>query len=161
MLNDWISSNIEELKKICSSITRGQDSEDLLQLSIEQFLNNKKVPDIPDKEKLYFFTRIVRNNYNSKSSPYYHLYKKFQFLEIENIEIPYLELEEDVITLDWVYNELKKLDWYYRRMMEMYIEEGCSITKLSKRTGIPLNSVSRDINKIRKILKEKRNELRL
>ena len=157
MLNDWISSNIEELKKICSSITRGQDSEDLLQLSIEQFLNNKKVPDIPDKEKLYFFTRIVRNNYNSKSSPYYHLYKKFQFLEIENIEIPYLELEEDVITLDWVYNELKKLDWYYRRMMEMYIEEGCSITKLSKRTGIPLNSVSRDINKIRKILKERRN----
>ena len=157
MLNDWISNNIEELKKICSSITRGQDSEDLLQLSIEQFLNNKKVPDIPDKEKLYFFTRIVRNNYNSKSSPYYHLYKKFQFLEIDNIEIPYLELEEDVITLDWVYNELKKLDWYYRRMMEMYIEEGCSITKLSKRTGIPLNSVSRDINKIRKILKERRN----
>ena len=157
MLNDWISNNIEELKKICSRITRGQDSEDLLQFSIEQFLNNKKVPNIPDKEKLYFFTRIVRNNYNSKSSPYYHLYKKFQFLEIENIEIPYLELEEDVITLDWVYNELKKLDWYYRRMMEMYIEEGCSITKLSKRTGIPLNSVSRDINKIRKILKERRN----
>ena len=157
MLNDWISSNIEELKKICSSITRGQDSEDLLQLSIEQFLNNKKVPDIPDKEKLYFFTKIVRNNYNSKSSPYYHLYKKFQFVEIENIEIPYLELEEDVITLDWVYNESKKLDWYYRRMMEMYIEEGCSITKLSKRTSIPLNSVSRDINKIRKILKERRN----
>ena len=157
MLNDWISNNIEELKKICSRITRGQDSEDLLQFSIEQFLNNKKVPNIPDKEKLYFFTRIVRNNYNSKSSPYYHLYKKFQFVEIENIEIPYLELEEDVITLDWVYNELKKLDWYYRRMMEMYIEEGCSITKLSKRTGIPLNSVSRDINKIRKILKERRN----
>ena len=157
MLNDWISNNIEELKKICSRITRGQDIEDLLQFSIEQFLNNKKVPNIPDKEKLYFFTRIVRNNYNSKSSPYYHLYKKFQFVEIENIEIPYLELEEDVITLDWVYNELKKLDWYYRRMMEMYIEEGCSITKLSKRTGIPLNSVSRDINKIRKILKERRN----
>ena len=157
MLNDWISNNIEELKKICSRITRGQDSEDLLQFSIEQFLNNKKVPNIPDKEKLYFFTRIVRNNYNSKSSPYYHLYKKFQFVEIENIEIPYLELEEDVITLDWVYNELKKLDWYYRRMMEMYIEEECSITKLSKRTGIPLNSVSRDINKIRKILKERRN----
>ena len=116
MLNDWISNNIEELKKICSRITRGQDSEDLLQFSIEQFLNNKKVPNIPDKEKLYFFTRIVRNNYNSKSSPYYHLYKKFQFLEIENIEIPYLELEEDVITLDWVYNELKKLDLFFKQI---------------------------------------------
>lgn len=161
MINTWIENNIEEIKKICSSITRGEDSEDLLQLSIEQFLNNKKVPTIPDKEKLFFFTRIVRNNYNSKSSPYYHQYKKFQFTSIENIEIEYLEEEEPIITLDWVYDELKKLDWYYQRMMEMYIEEGCSITKLSQRTTIPLNSVSRDINKIRKILKEKRNELRL
>ena len=157
MINTWIENNIEEIKKICSRITRGEDSEDLLQLSIEQFLNNKKVPTIPDKEKLFFFTRIVRNNYNSKSSPYYHQYKKFQFTSIENIEIEYLEEEEPIITLDWVYDELKKLDWYYQRMMEMYIEEGCSITKLSKRTTIPLNSVSRDINKIRKILKEKRN----
>lgn len=161
MLNDWITNNIEELKKICSSITRGQNSDELLQFSIEQFLNNKKVPDIPDKEKLYFFTRIVRNNYNSQSSPYYHLYNKFQFVEIENMEIEYLEVEEPIINLDWVYAELKKLDWYYQRLMEMYIEEGCSITKLSKRTTIPLNSVSRDINKIRKILKQKRNELQL
>ena len=157
MINTWIENNIEEIKKICSRITRGEDSEDLLQLSIEQFLNNKKVPTIPDKEKLFFFTRIVRNNYNSKSSPYYHQYKKFQFTSIENIEIEYLEEEEPIITLDWVYDELKKLDWYYQRMMEMYIEEGCSITKLSQRTTIPLNSVSRDINKIRTILIEKRN----
>ena len=161
MINTWIENNIEEIKKICSRITRGEDSEDLLQLSIEQFLNNKKVPTIPDKEKLFFFTRIVRNNYNSKSSPYYHQYKKFQFTSIENIEIEYLEEEEPIITLDWVYDELKKLDWYYQRMMEMYIEEGCSITKLSQRTTIPLNSVSRDINKIRKILKEKRNGMQL
>ena len=160
MLNIWITENIEELKKICSRITRGNDSEDLLQLSVQQFLLNKKVPTIPDKEKLFFFTRIVRNNYNSKSSPYYHQYKKFQFSEIGNIEIEYLEEEEEpIITLDWVYQELDKLDWYYKRLMEMYIEEGCSITKVSKRTTIPLNSVSRDINKIRKILKEKRNGL--
>lgn len=159
MLNDWIEQNILELKKICSRITRGEDSEDLLQLSVEQFLNNKKVPSIPDKEKLFFFTRIVRNNYNSKSSPYYHQYKKFQFNSIENMEIEYLEYEEDTITLEWVISELQNLDWYYKRLMELYIEEGCSITKLSKRTEIPINSVSRDINKVRKILKQKRNEL--
>jgi DNA-directed RNA polymerase specialized sigma24 family protein len=159
LLNDWIEQNILELKKICSRITRGEDSEDLLQLSVEQFLNNKKVPSIPDKEKLFFFTRIVRNNYNSKSSPYYHQYKKFQFNSIENMEIEYLEYEEDTITLEWVISELQNLDWYYKRLMELYIEEGCSITKLSKRTEIPINSVSRDINKVRKILKQKRNEL--
>jgi DNA-directed RNA polymerase specialized sigma24 family protein len=159
LTEDWITNNIQELKKICSSITRGQDSDDLLQLSVEQFLTNKRVPQIPDGEKLFFFARIVRNNYNSKSSPYYHQYKKFQFTDIESIEIPYLPYEESPINLEWIKQELNKLDWYYKRLMELYIEEGCSITKLSKRTTIPINSVSRDINKVRKILIQERNKV--
>lgn len=157
MLNHWVENNIEQLKKICSRITRGEPSEDLLQVSVEHFIKNKKVPSIPDNEKLYFFTRIVQNNYNSNSSPYYHQYKKFQFQSLDNLEIEYIEYEEPIITLEWIYQELDKLEWYYKRLMELYIEEGCSITKLSKRTGIPINSVSRDINKTRKILKEIRN----
>jgi hypothetical protein len=51
-----------------------------------------------------------------------------------------------------IFLEKKKEEWYYWRLMELYIEEGCSLTKLSKRTTIPLNSVSRDIHKIKKIL---------
>lgn len=158
LLNDWITQNLSELKKICSSVTRGDDSDDLLQLSVEQFLSNKKVPTIPDGEKLFFFARIVRNNYNSQSSLYYRQYKKFKFQEIDNIELQYLDYEEPLITLEWVKGELDRLDWYYKRLMELYIEEGCSISKLSKRTTIPINSVSRDINKVRKILIQQRNK---
>lgn len=158
MLNDWIENNFNELKNICSKITRAEDYDDLLQICVEQFLKNQKVADIPDKEKLFFFARIVRNNYYSNSSPYYHTYRKFKFSEIENLDIEYLEIEESPIDLLWVTNQLNHLDWYFKRMMEMYIEEGCSITKLSKRTTIPLNSVSRDINKVRRILNQKRKE---
>ena len=158
MLADWIQQNFNELKTICNKITRGEDSDDLLQLSVEQFLKNRKVPDIPDKEKLFFFARIARNNYNSNSSPYYHTYRKFKFTDIEHIEIQYLDYEESPINLDWVHKELANMEWYYKRLMELYIEEGCSITSLSKRTTIPINSVSRDINKIRKILNQKRKE---
>lgn len=158
MLNIWIENNFNELKKICSRIAKGQDSDDLFQLTIEQFLNNRKSADIPDKEKLFFFARIARNNFNSNSSPYYHTYKKFKFSEIENYDIEYLSYEEPVIDLNWVKNELNQLDWYYKRLMELYIEEGCSISKLSKRTTIPLNSVSRDINKVRRLLNDKRKE---
>ena len=158
MINIWIENNFNELKKICDRITRGEDSDDLLQLSVEQFLKNRKSDDIPDKEKLFFFARIVRNNYNSNSSPYYHTYRKFKFTDIDNIDIQYLEYEESPITLDWVHNELNELEWYYKRLMELYIEEGCSISKLSRRTTIPLNSVSRDINKVRKVLLNKRKE---
>jgi hypothetical protein len=158
LLNDWIENNFKELKIICNKITRGADYDDLFQLCIEQFLKNQKVADIPDKEKLFFFARIVRNNYNSNSSPYYNTYRKFKFSEINNDDIQYLEYEEPVVDLDWVKNELNQLEWYFKRLMELYIEEGCSITSLSKRTTIPINSVSRDINKVRKILINKRKE---
>ena len=158
LINFWVTTNFNELKSICSKITKGEDYDDLLQLCIEQFLKNHKVVDIPDKEKLFFFARIVRNNYNSNSSPYYHTYRKFKFTEIDNLDIEYLELEEPVINLEWVKDQLNHLDWYFKRLMEMYIEEGCSITRLSKRTTIPLNSVSRDINKVRRILNQKRKE---
>jgi DNA-directed RNA polymerase specialized sigma24 family protein len=158
LINTWIENNFNELKKICDKITRGEDSDDLLQLSVEQFLKNRKSDDIPDNEKLFFFARIVRNNYNSNSSPYYHTYRKFKFSDIDNIDIQYLEYEEPVINLEWVKVQLNELEWYYKRLMELYIEEGCSISKLSKRTTIPLNSVSRDINKVRKVLLNKRKE---
>ena len=158
MINNWIENNFNELKKICDKITKGEDSDDLFQLSVEQFLKNRKSDDIPDNEKLFFFARIVRNNYNSNSSPYYHTYRKFKFSDIDNIDIQYLEYEEPVISLEWVMTQLNELEWYYKRLMELYIEEGCSITKLSKRTTIPINSVSRDINKVRTILINKRKE---
>jgi DNA-directed RNA polymerase specialized sigma24 family protein len=158
LINIWIENNFNELKKICDKITRGEDSDDLLQLSVEQFLKNRKSDDIPDNEKLFFFARIVRNNYNSNSSPYYHTYRKFKFSDIDNIDIQQIDYEEPIITIDWVLNELNELEWYYKRLMELYIEEGCSISKLSRRTTIPLNSVSRDINKARKILIQKRQD---
>ena len=63
--------------------------------------------------------------------------------------------------MNWVKEELKKIDWYYGRLFELYIEEGCSVTKLSKRTTIPINSVSRDINKVRRELKQLRDGMRM
>jgi DNA-directed RNA polymerase specialized sigma24 family protein len=160
-LNLWITNNYNELKTICSKITRGQDYEDLLHICVEQFLHNQVVKTIPDKEKLFFFARIVRNQYNSKSSKYHYTYRKYQFNELVEYDIPDVEYEETQFNLSWVKEELKKIDWYYGRLFELYIEEGCSVTKLSKRTTIPINSVSRDINKVRRHLKQKRNGMRM
>ena len=159
MLNSWVSENFNELKLICNKITRGAEDDDLLQLCIEQFLNNQKIEQIPDKEKLFFFARLVRNQYNSTTSLYHKTYRKYKFVEIEHYEIEYLSYEESVIDLDWVKQKLNSLEWYYKRLMELYIEEGCSITKLSQRTTIPINSVSRDINKVRKYLNQERKKV--
>jgi hypothetical protein len=164
-LNEWIENNFDELKSICKKITRGNDYDDLFQMCLEMFLTSKKVKDIPDTQKLFFFTRIVKNNYNSTTSPYYHTHRKFKYNEIENIEVEDIKYEEPLIDIDWVKNQIDKDkktgSWYYARLFEIYIDQGCSVTKTSQLTTIPINSVSRDINKYRKRLKEKRqNEIR-
>jgi len=161
-LNDWINLNYNELVKICRNVAKQADVDDLLQICVEQFLNNKKAKDIPDEQKLYFFTKIVKNNFLSNKSKYHYQYRKFVYDDIDGLELVDDEYEESVIDLDWVYkqiDEMKKNEWYYGRLFELYLEVGCSITKLSEKTTIPINSVSRDINKVRSILKQKRKKV--
>jgi hypothetical protein len=163
-LNDWLSNNYNELKNICSKFSTPEEVDDLLHLCIEQFINNKKVHQIPDKEKLYFFTKIVRNQYHSKSSKYHYTYRRYQFNEIVENDISDIEYEESKFDMDWVIKQIeedkKNGEWYFSRLFEIYIEQDCSVTKTSKKTSIPINSVSRDLNKYRKQLKLRRNNER-
>jgi len=145
---------------MCDKFNIGIDTDDLCQSCIEQFLLNKKAEALPDNQKFYFLTRIVMNNAQSNTSKFYTEYRKHNFKEIKNIDIPDVEYSEG-ITYDWVLeqvDEIKKTQWYYGRLFELYLQVGCSISKLAEMTTIPLNSVSRDINKVRKILREKRKQ---
>ena len=160
-MNDWLSNNYNELKNICNKFSTPEEVDDLLHLCIEQFIKNKKVEQIPDKEKLYFFTKIVRNQYHSKSSKYHYTYRRYQFNDVVESDISDVVYQEDEFNMEWVREQLKTMDWYYGRLFELYIDEGCSVTKLSKRTTIPINSVSRDINKVRRQLKQRRNGMRM
>jgi len=160
LINKWFSDNYDELKMICHKISKQDDVDDLLHCCIEQFILNKNTDTLSDKEKLYFFTKIVKNNFYSKTSQFYNEYKKFKFsdhIESNTTDEPY---DESPISMDWVQRQItehKKGDlWYYSRLFELFIEGGCSITNLSKKTTIPINSVSRDINKYRRILKQLR-----
>ena len=162
MLNDWIEQNINELRKICNSVARQNNTDDLLQLSIHQLLTNKRIHDIPDGEKLYFFARIVRNNFNSKTSKYHKIYRKNNFVELgSNIDIPQEEYEDPVLSMEWVLEELellKKEDWYLATITLHYFSEDCNLTRLSKKIGIPINNLSRDIKKVKLILNDKLQE---
>jgi hypothetical protein len=162
-LNNWIEKNYKELETICEKVVRGID-EDLCQFCIEQFITNPKTVSIPDEEKLYFFTKIVTNNYNSKSSRFYKLYRKNRFEEIGNIEVVEEEYVEDEADLNWVIKQIqedkKTNNWYFARIFEIYITLGCSITLTSRFTTIPINSVSRDLKKYRKQLVDRRNKMR-
>lgn len=159
MIKIWVSNNYNELKNICYKVSKSDNVDDLFHSCLIQLFDNKKVNEIPDNQKLFFFTRIVKNNFYSTTSNFYKEYHKFKFSELVESKEEDILYEESSINLDWVKQELKKgFDWYYSRLFELYIEEQCSLTKLSQRTKIPINSCSRDINKTRKELIKRKNK---
>lgn len=159
MLNDWIQQNISELQKICQRVSKKNDSSDLCQICIEQLLKSKKIHEIDDAEKLYFFARIVRNNFNSNTSRYDKTYRKTNFVELgSNIDIIQEDYEEPILTIEWMLEELELLkneDWYLATITLHYFSENCNLTRLSKKIGIPINNLSRDIKKVKLILNDK------
>jgi hypothetical protein len=163
-VDKWFSINYNKLKKICKSVSKENDVDELLHFCIDRLITNDKFNNITeDSGKLFYFTRVVLNNWKSTSSPYYTTYRKERPKIIDyDIELPNITQEEDIeIDLEWVKRQIETLkgnEWYYGRLFELYIEEGCSLTKLNKRTTIPLAPLSRDINKVRQILKEKRKK---
>ncbi len=163
-INNWIEKNYKELKKICFSISKGIDTEELCQFCIEQFLINKSIPNLPEAHRLFYFAKIVKNNFSSTSSRYHSLYRKKrteEFVDIDIVEEPYVD---DPIDLKWVQEQIERDmkygDWYYSRLFQIYIECGASVTKTSKLTTIPTNSVSRDLARYRKRLLDLRQQTR-
>jgi len=159
-LNEWITRNYDDLLWICRKVSKEYYVDDLFQMCIEQFLTYKKLDELPTEQRKFFFAGLVKNNWFSSSSRYATQYKKFKFNEIDDIEIEDTIYQEG-IDLSWVKQQIqlmKKTDWYYARIFELYIEEECNLTRLSKRTTIPMNSLSRDINRFRKKLIDKRKD---
>lgn len=163
MLKNWIEENINELKKICNRVAKQNNTDDLLQVSIEQLINNKRINDVPVNERLFFFAKIVRNNFNSKTSKYHKIYRNNRYVELNyNIDISNEEYEEPILTMEWVLEEVEKIkqyDWYSGQIFLLWLAQGANLTKLSKQTGIPINNLGRDIRQVKnylnKLYKEK------
>ena len=157
---EWINKNhnkvMDKVKLICPD---ENEQYDLFQSVVLQLLEKpNKINDIPDKEKMYFFIRVIKNNYNSTTSIYYKEYKKHQ-----NLHTPLLDeiteslmdegYEDTIPEIEWVNHQLKSFDWFDRDLFLMWIELK-TITNVSKTTQIPLNSVGRYINKTKYRLQE-------
>ena len=162
-MNDWITNNYPKIIKACKNISKNNEYEDLCQSSIEQFLMNGKSNEIPDHQKLFFLVRIIQNNFNSTTSPYYKEYHKYKFDEMNpNMDLQQDEYEEPDLTIEWVIEQIemiKEQDWYLGTIFLHWIKQDCNLTKLNKLTGIPMSNLSRDIKKVKqqlnKLYKEK------
>lgn len=161
----WLTKNYTELLNITKKVVKNESEvDDVFQCVVEQvLLKDKKLDNIDDKQKLYYFIRVVKNNYYSKTSSYYYQYKKssthnLQFDETIYENIPVEPYNETLPTMEWVNGQLKELDWFSRDLFLLWLEMG-SLTAVSKQTTIPLNSVGRYIKDIKTILKERWQKL--
>lgn len=90
--NEIIESNYNLIKKICSNICKNKDLiDDLIQeiFIILLTTDNDKLNELVNNKELNFFvTRVVTNQWASKSSPFYRTYREHSnYLQIDNLTI--------------------------------------------------------------------------
>jgi hypothetical protein len=159
LIQAWIQENHKRLYEITKKLSKGIDTNDLFQLSVEELLINKNIHAVPDNEKFFYFARIVKNQYHSKTSKFHKIYRKHRFQSLDSsTDIIYEEYEEPVVSLEWVLEEIEKLkqkDWYLGQIFLLFLSKDANLTRTSEITGIPINNLSRDIKLVKGILHNK------
>jgi len=152
--------NYEELKKAAYRISKSSElAEELLHYCIEEFLSKKDSSGIvASGGGRFYIVRIMMNQWNSVTSPFYHTYRR-HYDELHE-EILDHDAEEDEYvgeTADRAREELDRLSWYDRMLFDTFVSESHTVSSLARSTGIPRTSISLTINRIRKHLKNKLN----
>jgi DNA-directed RNA polymerase specialized sigma24 family protein len=157
----WIEKQYTLLLQTTKNIVKNPNEvDDILHCVLEQILKKKDVLDgMADKNKLYYFIRVLKNNYFSNTSRYHYQFKKPNEKMVYEIteqltEIPDETPNDELPDMKWVMKELENLSWFDRDLFLLWMELG-SLTSISKQTKIPLNSVGRYINETKQKLKKR------
>lgn len=152
-IDNYISSNYNELLKIAKKMTK-QDplSEDLLHECLLQIYNKGDIQlkSYDDNSIKYYIVAVMKINYFSKTSPFYYRIKRERVIMNEDIEQCYdipTEIEnydrEELLQL--IESEYCELDFLRKSLMDLYLSLN-SLAAVSRKTTIPLPSISRYIN---------------
>jgi DNA-directed RNA polymerase specialized sigma24 family protein len=151
-----MNDNYSDLLEAAQKISRGDElAQELLHYALEQFLGREDVLQIVSSGGArYFIVRIMLNQWNSKTSYFYNNFRKPSGSLVEDMyEIAEIdESTEEVVQK--ITKILSGLSWYNRLLFDTYVQEGHSVSSLSRVTKIPRTSVSLSINRIRKHVKK-------
>jgi hypothetical protein len=153
-----------EFAKIANKITGGDErSYDLLHDVLLQLENNKKYQSLDHKDQLWFFVRVMQNQYKSNNSLFHKTYRKNHPTEIPlNYEVVDDEYEE-YPTMDWINETLEQElktnpdSWYNIGIFRLWMENK-KIEVLHKKTKIPKYSIRQTIRDMKLWIKLKWKE---
>ena len=139
--------------KICENISKDRSlSGDLFQECILILLekSDAEIVRLYQKNELKaYFIRIVQNNYNSKTSPFF---KKYRSRPIFKAEDNYKETESsydyEKIISHIKSNTHSRSEWFDSQIVNVLLIDS-NITKLSKKTGIHKSHIYASINRFK------------
>ena len=165
MLNKYLEKNYNKLKDIAYNIGGVKEKDDLLSFVIEELYkcNKIRIADIIEKKQMTFYiTRIMVNQYYSKTSRYYKKYNKYYeyHVQFNNYDkknkqestttiLEKLELEKK---LKWIDKKLKNLYWFDAQVFKLYYKENHSLNSMSKATKISRATLYKSIITVKKYL---------
>ena len=145
--------------------TRKNDSEDLLQDIVVYLYDMKqeKVAQMIEKKQLSFFiARMMIQQYQSCSSPFYKKYKAPRKYNHLSNNLPSKEnkniikkKKEDEKKFEWIETNLKELNWFDVQTFIIYYKDSHSFSSMSKATKISKNTLYKAVRKVKDHLKEK------
>ena len=148
----FITRNYYILLGIAKKITK-RDEETSRELLHEVFLQLYqrdviKLKDYGDDSIKYYITSIMRVNYYSQTSPYYYRIRKERCLYSDLTEAMNMTEEQELFETEELYQLLEEnyaeLNWFHKSLLDMYLTLN-SLKAVSKKTTIPLTSISRYI----------------
>ena len=163
-IEHWTNTNYTNLLQAARNISYNSElSTELLHYSLEQLLIKPNIQEIIDSGGAQFWVvRTMLNSWRSTTSGFYKIYRGYpnqipldSYLDKNDIaDEEYVMLEE---TAAKIVKELDQLDWYSKELFRIFLEEGHTISSLSRSTKIPRTSISLTINRVRKHVKSKIN----
>lgn len=138
-LETFIQQNYKQLQRLSKQITKGhQNSDDLLNDCLLNILERGK--DIEEDKWLNFISKSIKTQYNSKTSPFYYIYRNpygTHSLDKEDIEeeVVVEKHDEEKMGKD-VGMYIASLDIYQRTVAQRHFIDGVSQRKLSEHYNI-------------------------
>jgi DNA-directed RNA polymerase specialized sigma24 family protein len=157
----FITRNYYQLLNIAKKITKKDEetSRELLHEVFLQILSREEIvlKNYHDDSIKYYLTSIMRVNYYSQTSPYHYRIRKERMKYSELSEVMNMESEQEVFETEELFSLLEEqyceLDWFRKSLLDMYLSLN-SLKAVSKKTTIPLTSVSRYIKEGKQKIKD-------
>jgi len=160
MINEYIEQKYSYLLNKFKAITRNhQSTEDLLNDCLLNFLEKGKEYTnkvLQDGKVDNYLVRMAHIQYNSKTSPFYHQYKKqsIKNLSTDEVDIEIEDTTEIIEDSKKLAEDVKiyigNLPVYNRTIAEQHIIEGKSQREISRKYDINRKYITKDIGTIKK-----------